>query len=134
MSNQNNLFCHSVLLFREDSLHNYLCKGKPSRFHLKDNIILGRLTTNIEHISEQNLEDSGLFENNQKEQRCKKSFNLGAIKPLHWDTFDLVQEYCLSIPLPVQILLECFINRHTIHNCKDIKATIDGKLTLIFHI
>ena len=126
---EHNLLCPTITLVRSGSLTNYFNRGLPCRFKLRDDIALGKLSSRVVHRSDQ--DDTEIYADSSVE-KCNKCFKCSAIRPLHWSSFDINQEYVLSIPLPIQLYLESFINKRTVAKCVDINVTTESKLTSLY--
>ena len=102
-----------------------LYKEKVSRFTLRDAIQLGHLEPFILDKRESDINQSHLIdlENDTDEGIiCRRCFPNEQKEPLDFESFEVFKEWFLDTPLPVQLLLQSFLNAKTLQSFSDTKT------------
>ncbi|CAC5399884.1 unnamed protein product [Mytilus coruscus] len=132
LMNRHNLLMHSIVFLRPNTLTPISEGSDMSRFEIRDLYMLNKLDENV--ITEHILEDDQEVENADEEGKCDRCFQEKMIKPLHWKSFNIIQEWTMDVPLDVQILLETFLNHNSLNRSNEIETLITSKLKKLYGI
>ena len=107
---KHNLQCKLIVQLQKGTLLKYSKTGTDvARFGLYDDFLRGSLDSMVIHQWEPNVESSNLDQVN-----CETCFPPSLPTPLSLSNFDLIKEWILDVPMPVQCLLLSFINKTTL--------------------
>ena len=132
LMNRHNLLMHSIVFLRPNTLTPISEGTDMSRFEIRDLYMLNKLDENI--ITEHILEDDQEVESAEEEGKCDRCFQNQMIKPLHWKSFNIIQEWTMDVPLDVQILLETFLNQNSLNRSNELETLITSKLKKLYGI
>lgn len=106
-----------IYFLHENSLNTYINEEIVSRFSLRDAIETNSITTEIiyEWCAGSLCADA---EKNDDSNACDTCFNTTVTKPLSIESFQLLHEWYLEIPIETQLLFESFINKESLRKSK----------------
>ncbi len=128
LANKHSCSSPSVLFWKPDSTTQYVDKsGNIARFHLRDDVTHGKIGENIVWNSTAPADDVDILEG-----ECVSCFSEVLPKPLHWECFNISEEWNLDVPLTMQIILESFINRNSIRKSNASNELLDTKYKALY--
>ena len=119
------LSCRKIIFVKPGTLEPFLrdsSRCKIARFILRDNIeqteamkkkIWFSSHPELPHYLKSNIEDI------EEGDSCSECYNKGLPQPLDAESFNIVQEWFLEVPLYAQILLSNYINQHSLQKMSD---------------
>ena len=116
------LGCLTVAIFSPGTFESYKTQTPPARCTFRDDFQCGRLPTKpLYTCTSAYATEPHSPESQSPKIRCSTCYQ-DVPKPLDFKSFDAMQEWHMDVPLPVQIILEGFMNRRTVvkngpHNC-----------------
>ena len=112
--------------YRED-LHVY------ARHILHDDIVIKKVKPISEYKEETAYEDENLNNgDNELPTRCENCFPLSLPKPLDMNSFALLQEWVMDVPLTIQLLLESSISMKSFKDSSDKSGFLQPRLTKLY--
>ena len=117
--------CESVILLPKGTISAYEGAAFIARFALHDDFLDGKFDTqkwipDVDH----DVPPIG--------EKCLTCFPACLPRPLDIKTFDILEEWVIAVPLPIQILLESLISKRTFDRANDKEKFLRKKLTRLF--
>ncbi|CAC5412713.1 UBE2D [Mytilus coruscus] len=129
LNTRHNVNVSKIVFLSQDSLPNYTQENNDTaRFHLRDDIFMGKLTESVLHIETPVQVD--FIETNT--YKCDVCYTTSLPKPLSIKDFSIVQEWYLDVPLDVQILFQTFINKMSVRKSKHNDDLLTTKLDRLY--
>ncbi len=135
LENKHNLRTKTCIYLKSGTFDKYMEKaGKVARFRLRDDYLFYKLTACIVFQWEpDSYYDLPIPCDHSKCSSCYPSL---LAPPLHIRDFDILSEWVVGIPLPIQIIFEKMINKEVLYCAKDKERYLRKKLNrayLLFH-
>ena len=123
--------CRQIILFKKGSFADYRTKGKEDihRFDLYDAINSEKMDNQI--VKKINFENE---DEDDSEVTCELCFPNNEEPPLHWKNLNLIQEWCLYVPLFLQIILGVFINKISLKRSSDKHGFLMSKIVCLYSL
>ena len=123
--------CSHVSFCATGSIANlYFASNRPMRFHIRDAIAQNKIRPVTIHVTE-NQND---FDPSNGFVRCDSCYPTDNIQSLSFKSFNTEQEWFFYVPLPLQLLLETFINPRAISSDSNDNAFLTKKLHRLYFI
>ena len=125
MHRRHNAHCCTIVVFAYGTFDKFTkSDGSIQRFLMRDIFMQGGLEERITSVIKNTIE---LCDDLQV-PHCDSCFPAG-ILPLDWRQFDIMQEWQIGIPLPMQLLLESFLNQETLSKTEDVQKYLQSKVS-----
>ena len=128
LSSKHETECSQIAFCSEGSLEEYLGKfGTPNRFHIRDGVPQQLVKPNLiwTHAGLTTEKNTDTF------TKCHTCYAASNLSPLLFKSFNIEHEWAVHTPLPVQILMEAYINPSTIKEGK-VSEIIPKKLRKLY--
>ena len=132
LSTRHHVTAGFITFLPEEILKNYKRKNNTVvRFRLRDDIVLGYLEDKTVYSVKPPSESYPAADG----EECVNCFcDTGLPKPLGVETFSLLQEWCLDVPLDLQIFFETFINKESMWHTSDKKSFLYSKIETLYSV
>jgi hypothetical protein len=126
-----------VWYFSVGMLDGYMFQETVARYTFRDDVFLGRLKRKILHVVESpnpqvQIE---LTDDNDDGSECETCFPAGdRVIPLDYESFDLIHQWLLDVPLNIQLLLQQFINLRTLERTPHRSSVLQQKCQLLYSV
>ena len=126
-----------IFFFKPGSFDNN--NTDPDRFRIRDEVLQGdyeslELGEHVLTLAEsENEDDDDDDEEEGRDDLCPECYGtaISSLKPLHVKSFDVHKEWWIDVPLPVQLILEPFINDKSLRTTTA-NDFIEGKLERLY--
>ena len=122
--------CLEIVFLRKGCLESYTDKlGRTTRFELRDDILMKKLSDQICHIwtaTEEGLEEEDLGSD------CQSCYGTQIPKPLNLGSFDVLTEWTMNVPILGQIILESYINKESMRRSENFTNFLNSKLKKLY--
>ena len=130
------VYVECVHVFNEEDLSPFFTECRPSRFQLRDSIqtqnINGLVYKWVTHEDFDELRETE--SENSAAGQCEACFKVSKLKPLTNNGFNVIHEWLFEVPIEVQMLLETFINKHSLRTAPNRQAFVQKKLSKVHTI
>ena len=127
---KHNVNVDKIYLIPKEHLCDFIKDNTVSRFRLRDVIEAKTLNGAIFTWDGESVYDDS--ERCDTEELCGTCFNAITANPLSPESFDLVQEWYMELPIETQILFQSFINKDSLRKCKDPEKLYRQKLENLY--
>ena len=122
--------CIEIVFLRKGCLESYTAKlGRTTRFELRDDILMEKLSDQIRHVwtaTEEGLEEEDLGSD------CQSCYGTNIPKPLNLGSFDVLTEWTMNVPILGQIILESYINKESMRRSENFTNFLNSKLKKLY--
>jgi hypothetical protein len=122
--------CIEIVFLRKGCLESYTDKlGRTTRFELRDDILMKKLSDQIRHVwtaTEEGLEEEDLGSD------CQSCYGTNIPKPLNLGSFDVLTEWTMNVPILGQIILESYINKESMRRSENFTTFLNSKLKKLY--
>jgi hypothetical protein len=123
--------CPHVSFCAAGSLANsYFSSNLPMRFHIRDAIIQCKIHPETIHVTDSEYD----FDPSDGFVRCDSCYPADNIQSLSFKSFNTEQEWFFYVPLPLQLLLESFINPRAITSDSNDNRFLANKIHRLYFI
>ena len=124
-----NLPCESVTYFDEPDISKHV--KAHNKFKAVDEIHKGTFNDKIQYVWHNETSHDTL--EITQDTKCETCFPGENLKPLHWSTFENVEEeWVTDVPLATQMLLESYINHVSIRKSNDLDVFLKDKTMRLY--
>lgn len=134
LANRHELTCAEILFLKQDTFLPYNDSlGRPYRYRFREDLLTMKRNDEIlHHWTNSNISDIEIPLDGNNVGNCSSCYTLSIHKPLSWQSFHVLQEWTLDVPLIEQIILEKFININSVKKTGNLEVLLKNKFTRLY--